>query len=253
MRHPTRRRLGRSRPGFAGAPMALAVFIAVVLAACGGDAETRDAASAETDPGQEQESGGEPQTFDSRDVLEPGTYVADTFDPHFTFSIGEEGAVASMEEPGFLDLGLVTSDPPFRLIFVAVAEAFDPEQADFISPPDDLEGWLTANPSLEAAVVSRVTFGGIEGTRVDVRPGSQLYSGPGCLAADPCSVLFRAEGGLPLHVHDEPSEEFLRGPLSLYLLDVEGQPFVVALDTEADLDAAGPAAESLLQTVQFRT
>jgi hypothetical protein len=129
----------------------------------------------------------------------PGTYVPQ-FDPAFTFRIDSE--VQHNCAPGYQCRGNIDANsagwiylefglPAIEFGMVRVDKLNDPAHSGrLIDPPADLAAWIASRPGLTVIAQKAVTVGGLAGTQLDVRTGTNdVQFGPIPGVTDPANGL----------------------------------------------------------------
>ncbi|HEX2267870.1 MAG TPA: hypothetical protein VHI97_06675 [Actinomycetota bacterium] len=190
--------------------------------------------------------------------LAGGAYVADRFEPPFSFRVGD-GWLAPIHLPAFVFLSLGAPDlrRPRAVSFQTLHRVVEPKASNLFTgkllpPPQDLAGWLQNHPFIEAGAATLTTVGGRQAIQVDgmVRATPKRYGGPGvedggCPA--PCVVLWTTEPEGTSFVF------FVKGErVRFIMLRVGEQDVVITVEAMAgEFDQVVAASESVLGTVRF--
>lgn len=192
--------------------------------------------------------------------LAGGIYVADRFEPPFTFRVGQ-GWLAYIHRPAFVFLSFGEADlrRPKALSFQTLHRVVEPEAANLFTgkllrPPQDLVGWIQDHPFIEAGAATVTTVGGTEAIQVDavVKTTPKRYGGPGvedggCPA--PCVVLWTTEAEGASFVF------FVKGErVRFIVLRVGEQDVVITVEAMAgEFDQVVAESERVLGTLSFET
>ena len=224
------------------------LLFAVVLTmiACGGGAGDQPAA-----PETEASTTGAaaaPNTLPEQGPLPAGEYRTETFEPAFSFEVGEGWEVAGPEAQDIL--GITQGGDSF-LGFARPEEVFDPKnpaEREEAPAPETVDGWVAwykENPYLEASETEPATVGGANGVRLDATVTSAPQDYPQECGA-PCVPAFPTSG---------PEIDFYLGDREEdFVLEVGGEPVLVSITApEDEFDEFLPKAQEVLDTVEWET
>jgi hypothetical protein len=229
----------------------------VLLTACTGEPRAGETVIRRTTP--PIIASPEPLSEQMQANLTGGAYVADRFEPPFTFRVGQ-GWLAYIHRPAFVFLSLGEADlsRPKALSFQTLHRVVEPKASNLITgklvrPPQDLAGWLQHHPFLEAGAATVTTVGGMQAIQVDavVKATPKRYGGPGedsgCPA--PCVVLWTTEPEGASFVF------FVKGErVRFIMMRVGDQEVVITVEAMAgEFDQVVAESDRLLGTVRFES
>ncbi|HEX2069454.1 MAG TPA: hypothetical protein VHH54_04550 [Actinomycetota bacterium] len=192
--------------------------------------------------------------------LAGGAYVADRFEPPFTFRVGQGwGAYVHLPAFVFLSLGEPNLRRPKALSFQTLHRVVEPKASNLFTgkllpPPQDLAGWLQHHPFIEAGAATVTTVGGKQAIQVDgvVKATPKRYGGPGVEDAGcpaPCVVLWTTEPQGSSFVF------FVKGErVRFIMLRVGDQEVVITVEAMAgEFDQVVAESERVLGSVRFES
>lgn len=199
------------------------------------------------------------RTVPEEGTLSAGRYsTGESFEPSFSFELGEGWLVLGPSDPQALKLGYVAPGQQVAqgkgLRFLNVREVFEPREqgGDVVfetkPAPDDLVAWLQRHPHVSTEEPAPVDVGGIPGKKlevdIDVPEGYRDVEGGGC--AVPCIPLLRLGSGSVVYI-TEKSEDSL-----IILKDIEGETVTIIISAPDDKFVEFlPSARKVLQTVEW--
>lgn len=238
--------------------MAAAASALVFLTACTGEPRVGETVIRRTTPPILASPA--PLSEQTQANLAGGAYVADRFDPPFTFRVGQ-GWLASIHLPAFVFLSLGEPDlrRPRALSFQTLHRVVEPKASNLftgklVRPPQDLAGWLQHHPFLDAGAATVTTVGGSRAVQVDavVKATPKRYGGPGLEDAGcpaPCVVLWTTEPEGASFVF------FVKGErVRFIMLRVGDQEVIITVEAMAgEFDQVVAESERVLGTVRFES
>jgi len=154
-------------------------IVMLVLTACGGggSAQEEQASKVRHIPEDAQTYEGEP--------LPAGRYETEEFKPSMSFTLGKGWTRGGTELPDIWDLRDLENDA-YWFWFMNAEEVYDPKGPDRVEvapPPEDMVGWLRANPHLKPEEPKPTSVGGEKGVQFDaiVTGAVETPLCPGCV------------------------------------------------------------------------
>jgi hypothetical protein len=152
----------------------LVSFVVLGLSACGGGGgqpqqqEAAEQRERNPQPQQQQEKT-KVRKFPDYGELAPGKYVADNFEPAFSFRvIGKGWVVTEGSERTLVEMSQGVAGP--ILAFLSAEQVFNPSKVrelDSMPAPEDLVAWLEQHPYLRTDDPQAAAVGGVKGVRLD--------------------------------------------------------------------------------------
>lgn len=174
--------------------------------------------------------------------LPPGRYVADEFEPVFSFEVGKGWEVSGLQQKLFVeisrDIAISFNNPPSKVS--------DPRNPDKLVPaPEEWISWFQEHPYLKTSKPLPVRVGGVEGERFDTKVSSlpEDYYSEDCLGY-----------GVPLWPlleghHWCADEGFTSRTI---VVEVEGETVIVDLYSRSEtFEKLLPKAQEVLKTVEW--
>lgn len=210
----------------------LAVLLVFAVSACEGEGEER--------------SKPRPLPEDSQ-VLRPGEYRSEEFEPSLSFRVGE----------GWTNLPLEASDTLFLtrgeeggLGFTNIQEVYQPTSTGtpkVVEAPKDMVGWFLRHPHLRTDEPEPVTVGGVKGVRFDVVVEDVPEDFSGMCDSD-CVDIFRESGGGWRALREEDKFRFI------ILEDVKGETVTIGFGSPpGEFDEHAREAQEVIDTVEWRS
>ena len=170
----------------------LVAFVVLALSACGGGGgqpqQQQEAAEQRERNPQPQQQEAKARKFPDYGELAPGKYVADNFEPAFSFRVvGKGWVVREGSEPTLMEISQGVAGP--ILAFLRAEQVFNPKKVrelDSMPAPEDLVAWLQQHPYLQTDDPHPVDIGGVEGVRLD----AVVSSVPPTECGGTCLALF---------------------------------------------------------------
>ena len=171
------------------------------------------------------------------EVLRPGTYLSEKFEPPLSFTVGEGWTNFPPEASD--DLRLIHGEQTERklLRFVNVQEVYEPTRTgtpNVVKAPKDMVGWFQEHLYLQTDNPEPVTVGGVKGEQLDVVVGDlpEDYSGE---CGFDCVDIFRTSV--------DPTVALLDGYKArvFFLEDVKGETVLIGfVSPAAEFDEFAP-------------
>lgn len=184
---------------------------------------------------------------EDQEVLQPGLYRSEEFEPSFTFRVGK-GWTADLEmsEALAISQGEDVEGERALLGFANVKELYEPGTLDVTNAPKSMVDWFQHHPYLRTTKPQPVTVGGIKGVRFDVfvdDPPKDYYG----ICGSGCVDLFEFGNG---HIHVIFEGEKQRVTV---LGDVRGeQVTIVFASMPTKFDKVWPEARKVIDSVRWK-
>src|SRR5262245_36328078 len=165
------------------APLLLALLVGATLAACGSGpsaAPTSSVASSHAvsaapaatptrAPSPEPSRAPTPAPTEpyalGSSAMAPGEYATSLFEPRLTFTVGEGWSSLFPDDPD--EIALDRDQGTTGLGITRATKVVYPATGQAVAVPDDLIGWLSEHPALEAEAPGKTKIAGIEARYVD--------------------------------------------------------------------------------------
>ncbi len=195
-------------------------MLMLALAACGGGSSAQKEEQADKVRHIPEDS----QTYEG-EPLPAGPYVTEEFKPSMSFTLAKGWTRGGPELPDIWDLRDIENDA-FWVVFSNADEVYDPEGSEKVKiapPPNDMVGWLRANPHLKPDQSKPTMVGGEKGVQFDaiVTGAVETPLCPGCVDLP----LFRYSDGETSGVEKGEKIRFI------VLEDVKGQTVTIWLES----------------------
>jgi hypothetical protein len=200
--------------------VAMLTMLMLALTACGGggSAQEEQADKVHHIPEDSQTYEGEP--------LPAGPYVTEEFKPAMSFSLDKGWSRGGVELRDIWDLQDLQNDA-FWVIFTSAEEVWDPKGSDGLKrapAPEDMVGWLQANPHMKSEKPKPTSVGGENGVQFDAIVTGVVESPecPGC--AD-----------VPLFPFSDGTAGVEKGERVRFIVlkDVKGQTVTIFIESSA--------------------
>jgi hypothetical protein len=216
-------------------------IVMLVLTACGGGsaAQEEKAEKVRHIPEDSQTYEGEP--------LPAGRYATDEFEPAMSFSLPEGWTRGGPELADIWDLRDFENDA-FWVMFSNADEVYDPkgsEKVKIAPPPEDMVGWLRANPHLKPEEPKPTSVGGEKGVRFDaiVTGAVETPLCPGCVDLP----LFRYSDGETAGVEKGEKIRFI------VVDDIKGETVTIFVESSPQgFEEFMPKAQKVIETVEWK-
>jgi hypothetical protein len=180
------------------------------------------------------------------EVLQPGGYRSEEFEPSLSFRLGKGWSTTPMEASDILH---IARGGEVGLGFAIIQRVYEPTRTGSPSvaeAPKDLVGWYQHHPYLRTSAREPVTVGGIEGVRFDIAVAQDLPEDYRGVCGIDCVDIHKVADG---RVVFQPKGERTR---LIVLEDVEGETVTVAIHSQATgFDEFIPEAQKVVDSVKW--
>ena len=202
-----------------GVGMLTMLMLALTACGGGGSAQEEQADKVHHIPEDSQTYEGEP--------LPAGPYVTEEFKPAMSFTLEKGWSRGGVELRDIWDLQDLQNDA-FWVIFTSAEEVWDPKGSDGLKSapaPEDMVGWLQANPHMKSEKPKPTSVGGEKGVQFDAIVTGVVESPecPGCVDVP----LFHVSDGETAGVEKGEKVRFI------VLEDVKGQTVTIFIESSA--------------------
>jgi hypothetical protein len=220
--------------------VAMMTILVLTLTACGGggSAQEEKANGVHHIPEDAQTYEGEP--------LPAGPYATDEFKPAMSFNLAKGWTRGGPELPDIWDLRDIENDA-FWVVFSNAEEVYDPKGSKRVKiapPPEDMVGWLRANPHLKPEEPEPTSVGGEKGVRFDAIVSGAVETPlcPGCVDLP----LFRYSDGESAGVEKGEKIRFI------VVDDVKGETVTIFVESSPQgFEEFLPKAERVIDSVKW--
>ena len=209
----------------------LVTLVVFALSTCGG--------------GQEQAGRPRPLPEDEQ-VLRPGKYRSEEFEPSLSFRVGKGWSSTPLEAS---DLLHIMRGETAGLGFANIQDVYEPTgtaSTNIVDVPKDLVGWYRRHPYLRTSTPEPVTVGGVKGVRFDVVVDDLPEDNYDMCGSD-CVDIARVTGGFP------PLAIWVDEKVRVIVLEkVKGETVTIGFGSPAaEFDMFATEAQKVLDTVKW--